>query len=111
MDLQEIYVGPEGVLVGSARLAQQMKDRIAATASRQELQDRKEKLARMRRTLKARVAELEAEYQAEAYAVEQAVAHDKAREGVAASDRLLMAEERGRGTAPPRLTRTDGGKR
>ena len=107
--LEEICVGPEGVLVGSARLAQQMRDRATVTASRGEIEHKRTLLARKRNALKARIAELETEFTAEAHDIEQAIAQEKERQDALASGRATQALQRER--ASPSRDRANGGGR
>ena len=46
--LREAYIGPEGVLTGSARLAQEAKDRAAAAPRQQEIERRSREVERKR---------------------------------------------------------------
>src|SRR5262249_34962037 len=55
--LRETYVGPEGILTGSMRLAQEARERAAAVARADELGARGRLLERMRRTTEARIQE------------------------------------------------------
>lgn len=102
MELAEIAVGPNGILVGSARQAQVVQDRVATVASRQEIQRRQNELTRKKKTLKAKIAELESEYSAEIHDIEQAIMQARARSAAAATDRTALAAERLRTSAGPR---------
>jgi circadian clock protein KaiC len=57
--LRDPYVGPEGVLTGSARLAQEVREREKAQARQQEAAQRAAEFARRRRQLEAQMAELQ----------------------------------------------------
>jgi circadian clock protein KaiC len=92
--LEEIYVGPNGILVGAERLAQQMHDRSALTASRQDAEHNKTLLARKRLTLNARIAELESEFAVEANDIETAIAQEEERQKGKTSSRAAQAKQR-----------------
>ena len=108
-DLQDVYVGPDGVLVGSARAAQEMQDRVAAVASRRDVEQKKGQLERKQKAFKARVAELEAAYAAEVLEVEQAIAEEEGRQEGGLADRTALASNRQR-TAKERPTRAVGSR-
>jgi circadian clock protein KaiC len=73
IDLLDVYVGPEGVLTGSMRLAQEARERAANITKSQEDDRRGRLLERKRKAIAAQIAALEAELLAEeAEAVEDA---------------------------------------
>jgi circadian clock protein KaiC len=78
-DLQDVYVGPDGILVGSARAAQEMQDRVFAAASRRDVAQKKGELLRKQKAFAARVAELEAAYAAEAHDIKEAIVQEEGR--------------------------------
>jgi circadian clock protein KaiC len=63
--LQPVYVGPEGVLTGSAKQAQSAKDRATKLLRRQELERRERELARRRRQLDLQIEAMRHEIEAE----------------------------------------------
>jgi circadian clock protein KaiC len=65
IDLVDVYTGPEGVLTGSARKAQEAKTRAAEVQRQVELQRRAALLERRRKTIDAQIAALKAELAAE----------------------------------------------
>lgn len=56
--LQDVYAGPGAVLTGTARLAQEAQDRVAALTARQEVQRRTRDLAQEQAALEAQAAAL-----------------------------------------------------
>jgi circadian clock protein KaiC len=79
VELLDVYVGPGEVLTGSARVAQESQDRLAALQRGQERDRLKVTLERKRVALEARVAALHAEFAAEARELEQALAQETVR--------------------------------
>jgi circadian clock protein KaiC len=71
IDLIDIHVGPEGVLTGASRLAQQNKERAAAIERRQEFERRQRELERKRRVAEAQIAAIEADVKACEDAIER----------------------------------------
>lgn len=84
-DLQDVYVGPQGVLVGSARAAQ-------------------EQLERKHKVLKARIAELDAAYAAEVRDIEASIALEEMRQASGLAERTSLASGR-QGLATGRAVR------
>ncbi|MEW6166513.1 MAG: circadian clock protein KaiC [Pseudomonadota bacterium] len=110
LKLEEVVVGPQGVLVGAARTAQLAEDRIAAQNSRQEIARRRDELAQKHKALQARVAELQAAYAAEAHTLEQTIAQESARQDLRLSTRRALAAGR-EAPAAARRHRANGGAR
>jgi circadian clock protein KaiC len=71
IELADVYVGPQGVLTGSARSAQEAKEQSDATGRQKDLQQRRDNLERERMSVEARVADLWREFADEADAVDQ----------------------------------------
>jgi circadian clock protein KaiC len=66
IELADVYVGEQGVLTGSARSAQEAKERSEATERQEDLEQRRVNLARRRDSVEAQTATLWREYDAEA---------------------------------------------
>jgi circadian clock protein KaiC len=62
--LEDVYVGPEGVLTGSMRAAQEDREKAAALARGQEMERKQRELARKRAALEAQIAALRTEFEA-----------------------------------------------
>ncbi|MEA2315789.1 MAG: circadian clock protein KaiC, partial [Solirubrobacteraceae bacterium] len=69
IELADVYVGPQGVLTGSARSAQEAKEQSEAVERQDDLQQRRSNLARERASVEARVAVLWREFEDESNAV------------------------------------------
>ena len=69
VQLKDVYVGPQGVLTGSMRLAQENRERSAQQAERQEAEARLRSFERKRRTLEAQIASMRAELEEEQAAI------------------------------------------
>ena len=63
--LQDVYVGMEGVLTGSARVAQEAKDSSDLLMHKQLVEQKKLLLERKRKNLEAQIASLQAEFEAD----------------------------------------------
>jgi circadian clock protein KaiC len=89
------YLGPEGVLTGAARMAQEAREREAERERGEETEQRKRQLLRKREALERQIAEMRAELEAEEDEVSKIVAHQDVRTASAATDRAAMAKKRG----------------
>jgi len=63
IDLVDVYLGPAGVLTGSARYVQEAKERAEAKDQAEELRKRKIELERKQKSVEAQIAALEAEHE------------------------------------------------
>jgi circadian clock protein KaiC len=85
VDLAEVFIGPDGgILTGSAREAQEAADRTAAAALVDEMARKEAAMQRKRKSVNARIAEMQADLAAEAgeigvaLGVQASVAADRA---------------------------------
>jgi circadian clock protein KaiC len=93
--LIEPYIGPEGVLTGTARLTQAASEQAAATRRRKEIERRQRELARHREALERQICELRAALEAEEEEANLLLAEEGAHEATRASDRAALAALRG----------------
>jgi circadian clock protein KaiC len=93
--LVDAYIGPDGVLTGSARMAQEARERASADARQQHIQRQHRTLMRKRVALERQVQEMRAELEAEEAEMMTLIGQDEARESVFEADRGKMASNRG----------------
>jgi circadian clock protein KaiC len=94
IDLQDVYIGPAGVLTGAARLAQEAEERAQAEERRRLGEKRKAAIERKRRHLEQRMEALRARYEDEMAALEYEIEEAEAGERVRAENRRQMAVKR-----------------
>jgi circadian clock protein KaiC len=94
IDLVDAYIGPEGVLTGSARLAQEAKEKAATLVREQEILQRQRVMERRRQAVAAQMAALQAGLDAEEAELQQAVLESQKREEQLVLDRSAMAFSR-----------------
>jgi circadian clock protein KaiC len=92
--LQDVYVGPEGVLTGSMRAAQEAREKAQALTRRQEIELRQRELEKRRAATRAQIAALEVELEAAEREAALIAAQDKARERTLSDNRRAMANRR-----------------
>jgi circadian clock protein KaiC len=98
VELRDVYVGPEGVLTGSMRLAQEAREREAAEARHNEIARKRREIERKRAALDAQIEALRAEADADERELEQLLVAEEAVSRRLQSDRAKMARSRGVGT-------------
>jgi circadian clock protein KaiC len=92
--LVAIYLGPAGMLTGSARVAQEAVERDAAMRRKDETRRRLADLDRKRVAMEARIAELRADFDADETETRQALAIEAAQEERILEDRSDMSRSR-----------------
>ena len=75
--LLDVYLGPEGVLTGSARVSQEMREKAVVTIRLQELESRRRELERKRRIFEARMVMLRAEFEVEEEIIQQTISESE----------------------------------
>jgi circadian clock protein KaiC len=94
IDLVDAYVGPGGVLTGSARVQQEAQEKAAALAAQGELEHRRRMLDRKRQIMEAQVAALQAEISAEEEELQALKGKSKLQHKIAAEERERLAAAR-----------------
>jgi circadian clock protein KaiC len=101
--LREVYLGPAGVLTGSARVAQEIVEQAEALTQQQEIERKRSRLEHKRQALDAKIAALRAEFEIEVEEMQEITAQDELRERRLLESRAEMAQSRGAGEgAKPR---------
>ena len=94
VELLDVYVGPHGVLTGSARYAQEAKERAEELARQHEFEGRRSLLDRRRAAVEAQIAALRAELDSEEYDLQSLLVQKNLRDTVIVKDRQAMAKLR-----------------
>lgn len=108
IELQDVYIGPEGVLTGSMRLAQEARERAAALARKQEEERKRREFERRRSAIEAQIAALRGELEAIGEETEEFRLSEEQHE----RDRASMARSRqadGNGTLERGISREGEG--
>jgi circadian clock protein KaiC len=92
IELADVYVGPQGVLTGSARQAQEAKERSDGTARLEDLEQRRVNLERRRESVEVQTAALWREFEDEAEVVERLLTYGS----TGTEDRAGQRAEQGR---------------
>ena len=94
VEFRDVYVGPEGVLTGSMRLAQEAKERAAAEARQQKIASKRRELEQKRHALEAQVAALRTDFEIAEEELELLIATREAASQQFIDDRTDMAHSR-----------------
>jgi circadian clock protein KaiC len=94
IDLVDVYLGTDRVLTGTARVAQEAQERVAAGLRRQDHERRLRQLAGKRKALVAQIAALQAEAEAEEAEVSFAIAQETLQADASAQNLQTMAKLR-----------------
>ncbi|MDR3367643.1 MAG: circadian clock protein KaiC [Rhodoferax sp.] len=94
VELRDVYVGPEGVLTGSARLTKEAENEATLLIRNQEVELRRIELERKRTTLEAQIAMLRAEFAVQEVASLKIIVQEKAEKAQLAQGRVDMGLSR-----------------
>ena len=94
VELRDVYVGPSGVLTGSARLVQEAQEKAVQMVREQEVESRQLELERKRTVLEAQIAALQAEFAVQEIASKKIIGQEKAQEAQLAQERTDMGLSR-----------------
>ena len=100
--LLDVYVGPRGVVTGSARLKLLAEDRTAVATRRDDIERRRMALDRRSLEVDSQVAALRAQFAAETAELERLIAEESRDEEARETTQASLADARGDGsTAQP----------
>jgi circadian clock protein KaiC len=95
VQLEDVYVGPEGVLTGSMRAAQEARENAAQTERAEEIARRQRELERKRAALEAQIAGMRAEFSAVEEESSVLAKQDRTRQSAILESREATAARRG----------------
>jgi circadian clock protein KaiC len=107
VELRPVYLGREGFLTGSARLAQEARDELEAVGQQQELERKARAVAQRRRQLERQIEDLRAELEDEEHERHRLMDEGRRRETQLRADELNMERSR-QGMAPAKEGLGDG---
>jgi len=108
IELREVYNGPEGVLTGSMRVAQEAREAASERQRTFEFASKRRALERRKREIESKLIALRAELEEEEAAIEAATGLESNRLEYASSERTAMSKSRQVG--PAERTRRGNGK-
>ena len=78
IELTDVYLGPEGVLTGSARLAQQAKEKASKLRNTQEVERKRRKLKRRQQAMEAQIDAARLQFETDKEEIERFIAEQEA---------------------------------
>jgi circadian clock protein KaiC len=94
LTLRDVYIGPDGVLTGSARLAREAEEHAAQLRRRLEIERRQRELVRRRALMEAQTAALRLEFEAQEANILDLIERLEADAAQLARERVEMADRR-----------------
>ena len=94
VNLLDVYVGPSGVLTGSARLSREAQEKAKDLVRQQDAQIKQLNLERKRKAMEAQIADIRAEFKTEEAEVKKSIKQEKLRQQKVSQDREAMAQIR-----------------
>lgn len=94
IELVDVYLGPQGVLTGTARYIQEARERSEALSRHEELEARERQLERERVAMERQIAALRAEFEARQEQVQRVRRTERQREVLQLEDRAQIARLR-----------------
>ncbi len=110
VELVDVYLGPAGVLTGSARIAQAAKEHALETAGRRDLKRLQVEMLSKRKAFEAQIAALQAQILTQDQATEHLIADTQANESRGQLERRAMALSRKADSAAGRSNGKESGK-
>ena len=90
----DVYLGPAGMLTGSARVSQIAKEKAEKSEHEQEIERKQRELEQKRKTIDAQITELKAQFEAEKLELDRIIAQKKLKEESIENERNIMAKIR-----------------
>jgi circadian clock protein KaiC len=100
VELVDVYIGPRGVLTGTARRALENQERTATDQRQIEIERRRRALEGKRESFEAKIAALRAEFEVEKQEIEKTILESERGEQVLEEDKKAMARLRKSEIAP-----------
>jgi circadian clock protein KaiC len=89
VQLLDVYIGTEGVLTGTARIVQEAKDKAAALARQQQIEQKQRNIEHKRLLMESQIKAIEAQFEIEKKEIERLIAIEENQEEL-----LLMEEQK-----------------
>jgi circadian clock protein KaiC len=92
--LQDVYVGPGGVLTGAGRVAQEAREKAETLERNQEIERKQRDIERKKSVIEAQIEALRTSFEAEKDDLERAIAREKLHQEVLSEESQAMARSR-----------------
>jgi circadian clock protein KaiC len=92
--LIDAYLGPAGMLTGSARVSLIAKEKAKKLEREQDIEIKQRELEQKRQKMEAQITELKAQFESEKLELDRNIAQEKLKEEALENDRAMMAKTR-----------------
>ncbi len=92
--LVDLYLGPSGMLTGSARVSQIAKENAEKLKQKQEIERKQRELEQKRKSLEAKIAGLKSQFEAEKFELTKSIEQETLNEDAIENQRKIMAKIR-----------------
>ncbi len=90
----DVYLGPAGMLTGSARISQIALEKAEESMRQQEIKRKQREIERKRKTMEVQIAEIQSQFKAEEEELKRSLKQEKLKEELIKKDRLKMANDK-----------------
>ena len=94
IELINVYLGPAGMLTGSARVSQISKENAEKLERQEEIERKQRVLEQKRKTMEAQITELQAQFESEKLELNRTITQEKLKEETIEKERNIMAKIR-----------------
>jgi RecA-superfamily ATPases implicated in signal transduction len=94
LEVEDVYLGPDGMLTGSARVSQIALEKAQKLMRKQEIERKQREIKRKSESMNAQIAEIKSKFEAEEEELERIIEQEKLKEEVLETDRNGMARVR-----------------
>jgi len=94
VDLIDVYVGPAGVLTGSARLVQESREKAEERSSQEDIEIQRLNLESKRKAMEAEIASIRSRFDTEEMELKKLLSQARQRQELIGEDRSRMARSR-----------------
>ncbi|HMB44462.1 MAG TPA: circadian clock protein KaiC [Candidatus Methanoperedens sp.] len=105
IDLVNVYLGPAGVLTGTARIAQEAQEKAGQTSRKQEIEQKKREFHRRRAAIEAQIAALNSEFEEAQEEIDKLIQQEEAQEEALTDVSAKMAHLRASDDPNPKENR------
>ena len=92
--LIDVYLGPAGMLTGSARISQISKEKAEKLVRQEEIERKQRELEQKRQTIEAQITELKTQFEDEKLELDRVISQEKLKEKSIENERNIMAKTR-----------------
>jgi circadian clock protein KaiC len=92
--LIDIYLGPSGMLTGSARISQIENEKAEKLSRQQEIERKQRELKQKQNIMESQISEIKAQYESEKLELDKIIAQEKLKEDALENERKVMAKIR-----------------